>query len=342
MDCSHLLQQPHLASRAADDCLHAGSVSVAMCTFNGSRYLSEQLESIACQTLRPAEMVVCDDGSQDDTLALLENFAVRMEFPVRIYRNERNLGSTKNFEQAIGLCRGEFIALCDQDDWWSPAKLETLAAELLDSKAGGLFSDGMMMDEGSRLTGETLWGVNRFSNKNGRFNWSSERTNAISVLLRFPVVTGATLIFRSSLREQMLPFPKEWVHDGWIAWMLVLHSRLRAVAKPLIRYRLHGSQQVGLPGRSAAARLRRARATGMREYREIQRQFEVLLEYARTHPDLCEPELYRRILDKCRHMSFRADLPGNHLTRWVRIAAEASAYRLYSQGWQSMLKDALV
>ena len=74
----------------------------------------------------------------------------------------------------------------------------------------------------------------------------------------------------------------------------------------------------------------------------IERQFEVLLEYARQHPDLCEPELCRRILGKCRHMSFRAQLPENRIDRFARIAAEFSAYHLYSQGWQSMLKDALV
>ncbi len=331
-----------MAGDSEDGSLGAGSISVALCTYNGSRYLIEQLESIASQTCQPAELVVCDDGSQDDTLARLENFARRAEFPVRICRNETNLGSTRNFDQAIRLCRGEFIALCDQDDWWSAAKLETLRAELLDNDAGGAFSDGLLMDGDSSLTGGSLWSANRFSGSRWGSGRASERDNAISVLLKCNVVTGATLIFRSSLRAQMLPFPEEWVHDGWMAWMLVLCSKLRAVAKPLIRYRIHGSQQVGLPGQSAAARLQRARATGMREYSMIERQFEVLLEYARKHPNLCEPELCRRITEKRQHMSFRAELPEKRISRWVRIAGESSRYRLYSQGWHSMLKDTLV
>jgi len=325
-----------------DNCLDAGSISVALCTFNGARYLSEQLESIANQTQRPTELVVCDDGSQDETLALLDNFREQIEFPVRIYRNETNLGSTKNFERAVRLCRGEFIALCDQDDWWSPTKLETMVAVLLESEAGGVFSDGLLMDGESRLTGQSLWGANRFSGGRSGLHGISDRDEAISTLLKCNVVTGAAFVFRSSLREQMLPFPKEWVHDGWMAWMLVLHSRLCAVAEPLIRYRLHRSQQVGLPGQSAAARLQRARATGMREYRMIEQQFSALLEYSHKNPDVCGPELCRRISEKVQHMSFRAELPPNRMNRWVRIAAESSAYRLYSQGWQSMLKDALV
>jgi glycosyltransferase involved in cell wall biosynthesis len=91
-------------------------ISVAMCTFNGGRYLEEQLESIGAQTRPPCELVVCDDGSKDGTISILKRFEANAPFPVRIVQNGIRMGSTRNFDQAIGMARGEFIALCDQDD----------------------------------------------------------------------------------------------------------------------------------------------------------------------------------------------------------------------------------
>jgi len=101
-------------------------LSVAMCTYNGEQYLQEQLDSIIAQTRLPNEVVVCDDGSTDATLQILDEFQETAPFPVRIYRNGTRLGPTKNFEKAIKLCSGNVIALSDQDDVWMPHKLERL------------------------------------------------------------------------------------------------------------------------------------------------------------------------------------------------------------------------
>jgi glycosyltransferase involved in cell wall biosynthesis len=318
------------------------SVSVALCTFQGSRYLREQLESIATQTLQPAELVVCDDGSEDDTLTLLADFASDVRFPVHIHRNETRLGSTQNFEKAILLCKGENIALCDQDDWWHPKKLEILCEVLSNSNAGGIFTNGLLMDDDSKLTGGSLWGENSFGGREAGFGEDGDCEDARAALLRNNMVTGATVMFRSSQRDKILPFPSEWVHDGWLAWMLVLRSRLRAVSEPLIHYRVHQSQQVGVPGQSVKARLRRARATGMRDYLSIERQFEVLLEYVRLASDLSRPDLVRQLEQKRDLVGFRGRLPTNRLKRWGNILGQVSEYRSYAQGYKSMIKDALV
>jgi glycosyltransferase involved in cell wall biosynthesis len=316
-------------------------ISVAMCTYNGEEYVREQLDSIKSQTMLPLELIVCDDGSVDSTKQIVEDFAQSAPFDVKFIRNAITLGSTKNFEQAIRLCTGEFIALCDQDDWWMPSKLETLTKVLQDHNVGGVFSDGLLMDKASKLTGGHLWGVYRFGH--GEFQNHSNRQDAISVLLRNNVVTGATLIFRSSLRDHLLPLPKEWIHDGWLAWMLVLHSQLRAVAEPFIQYRVHSKQQVGVPEPSVAARLQRTREAGVRDYLMLEQQFEILLRYIRSHRNLCEAEeLCQRIEEKRRHAAFRAELPLKRIARWARILPEFSAYSRYSRGWRSMLNDALV
>lgn len=319
---------------------HCPSVSIAMCTYNGERHLREQLESIASQTMLPSELVVCDDGSTDSTPEIVAEFSRTAPFEVKFIRNLTNLGSTKNFEQAIALCSGTFIALCDQDDVWRPEKLEVLAAALRESGAGAVFSNGLLIDSESKLTGGSLWGANRLECKHGDFNYNKDA--AISELLRRNMVTGATLVFRSYLRERMFPIPAAWVHDGWMAWMLALQSRLLAVTEPLILYRVHASQQVGVLGRSLPARLKRARETGMRDYRLMERQFGLVFEYAQSHPETCGPELCQRIDAKRRHAAFRAELNKNRLKRCIEIVAQFHGYQLYSQGWQSMLKDALV
>src|SRR4030095_5004546 len=100
--------------------------SIAMCTYNGARYIAEQLESIAAQTYPPGEIIVCDDASTDNTLEIVKDFASRASMPVRVFVNEENSGSTRNFSKAIGLCGGDLIALSDQDDFWLANKLERL------------------------------------------------------------------------------------------------------------------------------------------------------------------------------------------------------------------------
>ena len=103
-------------------------VSVAMGTYNGERFIRQQLESIAQQTLLPCELVVRDDASTDGTLTIVEEFASHAPFPVRIHKNDVRLGYPDNFMQAAILTNGDWIAFCDQDDFWLPQKLERVLA----------------------------------------------------------------------------------------------------------------------------------------------------------------------------------------------------------------------
>ena len=105
-------------------------ISIALCTYNGGAFLPEQLASLAGQRLPPHEIVVFDDGSDDQTRDVLERFKDNNPcLDVRIEVNPRRLGPAGNFERAIAACRGEIIALCDQDDVWMPDKLTVIAGE---------------------------------------------------------------------------------------------------------------------------------------------------------------------------------------------------------------------
>src|SRR6201999_469319 len=105
-------------------------LSVALCTYNGERFLPQQLASMANQTRPPDELIVCDDRSSDRTIDIVREFAASAAYPVRIFENESNLGSAANFERAIRLCEGNLIALSDQDDIWYPIRLQRSEQEL--------------------------------------------------------------------------------------------------------------------------------------------------------------------------------------------------------------------
>lgn len=233
----------------------SASLSVAMCTYNGELYLREQLSSITKQTRIPDELVVCDDASSDDTVRILESFRDGAPFPVGVYRNARRLGITRNFEQAVSLCKGDIIALCDQDDVWMPDKLRRLEQTLLaNPEAGYAFSDAVVVDEGLHPLGYTTWQAVRFRSRERR---QFERGRQLGVLVRRNVVTGPTMVFRSELREKMLPFPANWADDAWMALAASALGRGGILLNvPLIYYRKHSGQAVGIG--SPAVRLGRA------------------------------------------------------------------------------------
>src|SRR5690348_14254665 len=104
-------------------------ISVAMATYNGARFVTEQLDSIAGQTQLPVEVVICDDRSTDETVSILESFAAKAPFRVTLHRNDEQLGYRLNFKKAVSFCTGDLIAFCDQDDVWHPDKLKTLSAQ---------------------------------------------------------------------------------------------------------------------------------------------------------------------------------------------------------------------
>lgn len=128
-------------------------ISVAMATYNGERYLGEQLASLAAQTRPPDELVIMDDGSTDQTQKIVEEFARHARFPVRFDRNESNLGYTRNFLRAARRCTGSWIAFCDQDDIWLPEKLARVECHMTDPTVLLIAHSAELVDERSIPTG---------------------------------------------------------------------------------------------------------------------------------------------------------------------------------------------
>lgn len=218
-------------------------ISVVLCTYNGSQFLSDQLKSISGQTRKPDELVVVDDCSMDNTLSLLEDFAAHSSFPVRIYNNPENLGSTKSFERAIGLSHGEIIFLCDQDDVWEENKIEKITNIFKTHPEIGLvFSNADLVDSDLNPLKNDLWNTLEIGSKERKILSSSRN---YKLLFRKTFLTGATVAFHSSFKDTVLPIPREWVHDSWIALVISAYANFYAVPDLLVKYRQHPNQQIG-------------------------------------------------------------------------------------------------
>jgi hypothetical protein len=315
-----------------------------MCTYNGARFLSEQLESIAAQTRLPDELVVCDDRSTDGSVEIIRSFAYHAPFPIRLEINANNLGSTKNFEKAIGLCQGEIIALADQDDAWHAEKLSRIASVFdHDERIGAVFSDAELINDNSQLLPKTLWDSFLFNvSEQKKF----EHGQGLEVLLKHATVTGATMAFRTKFRGLALPIPAKQVHDHWIVLLIASVSQLAPIRTPLLRYRRHQAQQIGPGTDSLLQMMRLARDAGRDGYfGEVERFSEICGRLCdRSETFHAHPNALRLIRQKIRHREARGRLPNSRLLRLPLLIREIATYRYwrYSNGFGSVAKDLLV
>jgi glycosyltransferase involved in cell wall biosynthesis len=227
-------------------------ISVAMTTCNGVRYLGPQLASLEKQTRAPDELVISDDASEDGTDVVLRDFARRSSVPVEVHRSRVRAGCIRNFEFVVRRCAGDVIVLCDQDDVWLPHKLAEIEKVFLtDENAVVAFSDGHLIGPSGRRTGRQLWAARRFG--------VSERTvlerDPLPALVRRSLVSGCAMAFSAAYRHLLEPFPPDPAgpgvrvfHDHWIAMVLATLGGVHALPEPLIEYRLHPAQHIGIPG----------------------------------------------------------------------------------------------
>jgi glycosyltransferase involved in cell wall biosynthesis len=314
-------------------------LSVAMAVFQGAAYLGRQLESIAAGAVLPDELVVCDDGSTDSTPAIVERFAAAAPFPVRLQRSDRRLGTAANFARAIGLCRGEWIVLADQDDIWRPEKLARLRQAILRDPALALvFHDAELVGLRGEPLGRRLWQAVRFGRRQQR---QVRAGRLLDALLRHNTVTGATMAFRACHRDLLLPIPEGWVHDAWIALVLSAIAPAAALAEPLVDYRQHPAQQIGQPRRGLWAQYRRARERGVEHYDRLAAQYEAARERLLGAAPLARPDALQAIATKCLHFRAKARMRSSLAARVPLVLGELVRlrYARYSSGWRSLAQD---
>ncbi len=228
------------------------SISVAMATYNGGKYLEEQLDSILSQTLRPAEIIICDDQSTDDTHTILENY--RNRGLLSYYINDERLGFIGNFKKAVSLCNhGNYIALSDQDDIWLPSKL-SMAAEYMqkidkaDSPAM-VYSDLILVDQNKNLINPS------FRNELGQGGY----IYCLETLFFGCFVNGCTMLMNPAMRTYFATIPENGAlnHDTWISMIAYTFGKADIVPEPQIYYRSHGNNATEVGGFKKKGRLSR-------------------------------------------------------------------------------------
>ncbi len=216
--------------------------SVALCTYQGEQYLRGQLKSIIDQSLKPAEIVIRDDGSSDATLVICQAFAAQSPVPVRILPAHERLGVAGNFFTCARACQSELIVFADQDDSWLPERLARFATAFETyPEAVAILSDGRIVDENLQPTGQTLWASHYFSTGEQLL---VQKGRAEEVLTRHVFVTGSAMAIR---RSWFLTVPApvgEFYHDEWLGWFA--GSALRLLPEPTFDYRQHSMQQTGV------------------------------------------------------------------------------------------------
>lgn len=321
-------------------------ISVALCTHNGAAYVREQVTSILTQSRPVSEIVVSDDASSDGTVSLIERTVAdwraegrRTPLALRVLRNEQPLGVTANFEQALAACTGELVALSDQDDRWRPRKIETMATSFeARPNLSLLFSDASMISGAGDRMGMTLFETL------GVTAWERAEVHAghaFEVLLRRNIVTGATVVLRRDLVGRAAPFPREWVHDEWLAVVAAATGEVDFLEQPLIDYRQHGSNQIGatvLTGTGRLARLRTPR-TGRNE-RLLARAARLAERIGSFRPEPDPPRI-DHAADKLEHEKVRTALPPARLARVPGVLREwrTGRYGSCGLGGQDVLRD---
>ena len=221
------------------------SVSIAMATFNGRQLIQRQLDSLVAQTHKPAELVITDDQSSDDTISVVEAFSTTAPFPVRVFRNEARLGYRKNFIHAASLCKSELIAFCDQDDYWHPQKVAVCTKPFSNP-------DTLLVYHNADIV--THDGVNI-----GSLSERAPKQRVLPPLSSGPWLhaLGFTEVFRRSLLQLDDLWPQSLdqdrsgeplAHDQWVFFLASVFGTIVYIDDPLVSYVQHGANTYGWGG----------------------------------------------------------------------------------------------
>lgn len=332
----------------------APAISIALCTYNGAKFLPAQLESLAAQTRPPDELVVGDDCSSDETIQILKDFAARAAFPVRVAINDENLGSTRNFEQTILRCRGDIVFLSDQDDVWLPDKIARAWAEFeRDENVGMVFTDAEIVDENLNSLGRQLWDFS-FS---PQMRQIARQKGILEVLFRQSTVTGATMAFRSRFVDSFVPIPVDIprvIHDEWIALVVALQAKVIFLEESSIKYRQHSSQQLGVVVKEIESESAEIYDGSLRWLGRRKQKLAALKSNLLGNRNLRNAETEAKInsfasdqLSEIRahisHLEFRKNMSRARLKRAAEIWSELKTrrYQRFSKGFLSAAKDLL-
>jgi len=232
-------------------------IDIAIATYNGEKYISEQLNSILNSNkfdILVNRIIISDDGSSDTTFEILQNFANEYEC-IEIFRNKNQSGIVGNFEYAISLCNEKYIILSDQDDYWYPEKLTILRNGIkeLESRSKAkepclFFTDLEVVDKDLNVIHKSFFGIIKYD-----LNFFFKR----NTILLTNIVPGCAMIFNNELKQLALPITKGiYLHDWWLLLLACYGGRVSFSMKPTFMYRQHQNNAIGVVKKTRFAKIK--------------------------------------------------------------------------------------
>lgn len=215
--------------------------SVLLCTYNGEKYIYEQIESIINQSENVDEIIISDDCSNDNTIDIIKNNFLNCEIDIKININKENLGFKKNFYNALELCSGDIIFFSDQDDVWMSNKVKRVM-EIFKENTNALlvFSNAEVTDQKLNKVSYLLDDVH-FDDSIMNDSYSQLKN-----ILADNFITGATMAMKKDLIDKAMPFGTNWPHDYWFGVVAAINCGLYVIKEPLIKYRQHENNTIGI------------------------------------------------------------------------------------------------
>jgi glycosyltransferase involved in cell wall biosynthesis len=299
-------------------------VSVAMATYDGEKYIREQLESLSRQTLLPCELIITDDGSTDRTLTVVDGFAREAPFPVRIHRNRERLGYAGNFLKAASLCAGDLIAFCDQDDIWMEQKLSTCVP---------FFGDPEVL-----LAAHSAWTLLPSGQRGRRLpDYAQSGILSWGEIDPFGFPLGFAMILRKDLLAISAPPSrpeKIHGHDQWLWFLAAATGKVAKIAEALTLYRQHEANLYGTREKITVSQLAKRIAETL-EYDALAADelvcAQVLMDASAGHPGRA-----KRLVATAHQLERRAAL---HRLR-TRIYARGSGFLRRADTWRRIFFQA--
>ena len=215
-------------------------VDILLATYNGEKYLVEQLDSILSQTYSNFRLIISDDSSTDGTRKILEEYKAKDD-RIELYFQEKNLGVIKNFEFLLKKVENKYYMLSDQDDIWKENKIEKSVEKLENSESDLVYTDLEVVDENLNITYESYWKLKNIYKKIKKYN-------NFEALYLNNFITGCTVISKKEFIKDFLPLPetsKFVLHDYWISLVVSQKGKISYIEEPLIKYRQHKNNKIG-------------------------------------------------------------------------------------------------
>ena len=324
------------------------TVSVVLATHNGSKYIRTQIASLFNQTLLPHELIVADDASSDETLAIIRDMTKQAPFNIKIICRKRPLGYRENFLQASLTAEGDFIAFCDQDDIWHPTKLEQCSKFFLNTNVSMIVHAAILIDHNSRNIGIFRQGINETAIRPPLCYDPWSTFWGFSIVFRRELLTLASITSRFIdyiVKDELI------AHDRWITFLAQMVGSTAEIMNLLVEYRQHDSNLCGAGIRRAAPARQDLRHRTENYLLATQRMIKIVQEFPKEtssiFPEFNKTQCLSYLNRALNHLLYRERIYQSR----TRLASLTSWYRCYNEGyyrevhgsnmrWKSVARDA--